>query len=84
MKQLEEWLVHWDELFLNASKVKGKAKKQNDSGAKKAVLLSGTPGIGKTTSAKLISQKLGFQAVEVRLHGLKFIFMLVIFVFLYG
>ncbi|XP_019197822.1 PREDICTED: replication factor C subunit 1 isoform X2 [Ipomoea nil] len=65
VKQLEEWLVHWDELFLNASKVKGKAKKQNDASAKKAVLLSGTPGIGKTTSAKLISQKLGFQAVEV-------------------
>ncbi|XVF00078.1 hypothetical protein REPUB_Repub03eG0254600 [Reevesia pubescens] len=44
---------------------KGKGKKQNDAGAKKAVLLSGTPGIGKTTSAKLVSQMLGFQTSEV-------------------
>ncbi|WRX12715.1 BRCT domain - like 6 [Theobroma cacao] len=46
----------------------GKGKKQNDPGAKKAVLLSGTPGIGKTTSAKLVSQMLGFQTIEVELH----------------
>ncbi|CAH9089081.1 unnamed protein product [Cuscuta epithymum] len=64
VKQLEDWLTHWNEQFLKSSKGKGKSSKQND-GAKRAVLLSGTPGIGKTTSAKLISQKLGFQAVEV-------------------
>ncbi|KAK4482758.1 hypothetical protein RD792_009926 [Penstemon davidsonii] len=28
-------------------------------------LLSGTPGIGKTTSAKVVCQKLGFQTIEV-------------------
>ncbi|KAL0436231.1 UNVERIFIED_CONTAM: Replication factor C subunit [Sesamum radiatum] len=50
VKQLHDWLVNWNEQFLNTGK-KGKGKKQNDSGAKKAVLLSGTPGIGKTTSA---------------------------------
>ncbi|KAK6119830.1 hypothetical protein DH2020_046425 [Rehmannia glutinosa] len=43
---------------------KGKGKKQNDAGAKKAVLLSGTPGIGKTTSAKLVSQMLGFRRLS--------------------
>lgn len=64
VKQLHDWLVHWNEQFLDAGK-KGKGKKQNDSGAKKAVLLSGTPGIGKTTSAKLVSQMLGFQTIEV-------------------
>lgn len=45
--------------------IRKRAKKQNDSGAKKAVLLSGGPGIGKTTSAKVVSQMLGFQAIEV-------------------
>ncbi|KAL2344012.1 hypothetical protein Fmac_005297 [Flemingia macrophylla] len=40
-------------------------KKQNDSGAKRAILLCGTPGIGKTTSAKLVCQELGFQAIEM-------------------
>lgn len=59
VKQLHDWLEKFD----TGSKKKG--KKANDSGAKKAVLLSGTPGIGKTTSAKLVSQMLGFQAVEV-------------------
>ncbi|KAL0757287.1 hypothetical protein Bca101_094955 [Brassica carinata] len=38
---------------LGVLEVKGKGKKLNDAVAKKAVLLSGTPGIGKTTSAKL-------------------------------
>ncbi|KAA8550128.1 hypothetical protein F0562_001812 [Nyssa sinensis] len=64
VKQLHDWLVHWNEQFLNSGN-KGKGKKQNDSGTKKAVLLSGTPGIGKTTSAKLVSQMLGFQTIEV-------------------
>uniref|UniRef100_A0A5B7ACB2 Replication factor C subunit 1 n=1 Tax=Davidia involucrata TaxID=16924 RepID=A0A5B7ACB2_DAVIN len=64
VKQLHDWLVHWNEQFLNSGS-KGKGKKQNDSGTKKAVLLSGTPGIGKTTSAKLVSQMLGFQTIEV-------------------
>ncbi|KAL7605712.1 hypothetical protein Lser_V15G15520 [Lactuca serriola] len=64
VKQLHDWLIHWNDNFLNgASKAKG--KKQSDSGAKKAILLSGTPGIGKTTSAKLVSQMLGFQTIEV-------------------
>ncbi|KAL6341808.1 hypothetical protein AAG906_038052 [Vitis piasezkii] len=48
VKQLHEWLAHWNEQFLHT-----------------AVLLNGTPGIGKTTSAKLVSQMLGFQAIEV-------------------
>ncbi|EPS67744.1 hypothetical protein M569_07025, partial [Genlisea aurea] len=63
VKQLHDWLKSWDEQFLNTGK-KGKGKQQNP-GAKKSVLLSGTPGIGKTTSAKLVSQMLGFQAIEV-------------------
>ncbi|KAL5976334.1 replication factor C subunit 1 [Asimina triloba] len=64
VKQLHDWLAHWDERFLHPSQ-KGKGKKQNDSGSKKAVLMSGSPGIGKSTSAKLVSQTLGFQIMEV-------------------
>ncbi|KAJ7948115.1 Replication factor C subunit 1 [Quillaja saponaria] len=64
VKQLHDWLVRWNEQFLDSGN-KRKGQKPNDSGAKKAVLLSGTPGIGKTTSAKLVSQMLGFQAIEV-------------------
>lgn len=54
----------WDALFLHSGQ-KGKGKKQADSAAKKAVLLSGPPGIGKTTTAKVVSQMLGLQAIEV-------------------
>ncbi|CAA2992856.1 replication factor C subunit 1 [Olea europaea subsp. europaea] len=64
VKQLHDWLSDWNKKFLNTDQ-KGKGKKQNDSGAKKAVLLSGNPGIGKTTSAKLVSQMLGFRTIEV-------------------
>ncbi|KAL5782988.1 hypothetical protein ACOSP7_008017 [Xanthoceras sorbifolium] len=64
INQLHNWLAHWNEQFLDTG-AKRNGKKQNDSSAKKAVLLSGAPGMGKTTSAKLVSQMLGFQAVEV-------------------
>ncbi|WCJ24375.1 Replication factor C subunit 1 [Euphorbia peplus] len=64
VNQLHSWLKNWNQQFLDSGN-KGKSKKQTDSGAKKAVLLSGTPGIGKTSAAKVVSQMLGFQAIEV-------------------
>nr|CAD1822344.1 unnamed protein product [Ananas comosus var. bracteatus] len=64
VKQLHDWLTSWNEQFLQTGQ-KGKSKKQGDSGSKKALLISGSPGIGKSTSAKLVSQMLGFQAIEV-------------------
>ncbi|KAM1941062.1 hypothetical protein ACFX13_028688 [Malus domestica] len=64
VKQLHDWLAHWNEQFLDTGNKKT-GKNPTNSGAKKAVLLSGTPCIGKTTSAKLVSQMLGFQAIEV-------------------
>lgn len=63
VKQLHDWLQHWFEQNLQGRQQKG--KKSSTSNAKKAVLLSGPPGIGKTTSARLISNLLGFEAFEV-------------------
>jgi ABC-type multidrug transport system ATPase subunit len=41
-------------------------KKGNSSNSqKKAVLLSGNPGMGKTTTARLVCQLLGYEALEV-------------------
>ncbi|XP_012572832.1 replication factor C subunit 1 isoform X2 [Cicer arietinum] len=65
VSQLRNWLKGWHEQFSNTGGNKKQGKKLNDPVSKKAVLLSGTPGIGKTTSAKLVCQELGFQAIEV-------------------
>lgn len=64
VKQLHTWLAHWNEKFLDTGS-KRSGKKQNDAGAEKGALLSGSPGMGKTTAAKLVCQMLGFQAIEV-------------------
>ncbi|XP_031254201.1 replication factor C subunit 1-like [Pistacia vera] len=64
VNQLRNWLAHWNEQFLGSG-TKQNGKKKIDPSAKKAVLLSGAPGMGKTTSAKLVTQMLGFQAIEV-------------------
>ncbi|CAO2828348.1 unnamed protein product [Amaranthus hypochondriacus] len=64
VKRLHDWLSHWEEQFLH-NKGKEKGKKQSDAAEKKAVLMSGTPGIGKTTSAKLVSKMLGYETIEV-------------------
>ncbi|KAG0501918.1 hypothetical protein HPP92_001990 [Vanilla planifolia] len=64
VKQLHDWLSNWHKEFVHDGK-KVKGKKQNDSATKKAVLISGSPGIGKSTSAMLVSQMLGFQVIEV-------------------
>lgn len=67
VKQLHDWLANWNKEFLHSAK-KSSGKKLSDSAAKKAVLISGSPGIGKSTSAKLVSQMLGFNVVEVISH----------------
>lgn len=72
MTQLHNWLAHWNEQFLDSAK-KGKGKKQNDPNAKKCVLLSGSPGIGKTTTAKVVCKMLGFEAVEVICSSILFV-----------
>lgn len=72
VSQLRNWLKTWHEQFLDTGNKKH-GKKPTDSNSKKAVLLCGTPGIGKTTSAKLVCQELGFQAIEVATFLVKFI-----------
>lgn len=45
-----------------------RAQKLTADMKKKAVLLSGPPGIGKTTSALIVCRELGFEPVEVSQH----------------
>lgn len=62
VKQVQDWLVQWEKHHGNA--VKGK-KGSSSTSQKKAVLLSGPPGIGKTTTARLVCDLLGYVALEV-------------------
>ena len=54
IKALKDWLLNWQ------SSVQGKRVRVT-----KAILLSGPPGVGKTTSARLVSTQLGYKCFEV-------------------
>ena len=62
VKQVQDWLLQWEKHHGNAAKGK---KGNSSSQQKKAVLLSGNPGMGKTTTARLVCQLLGYEALEV-------------------
>lgn len=69
MNKLKIWLRDWNKNHLGGGK---KAPKPapwgaaNDAGAwAKCALLSGPPGVGKTTTAYLVSKELGFDVVEM-------------------
>ncbi|XP_058119113.1 replication factor C subunit 1 [Anopheles ziemanni] len=66
VQKLTTWLSTW---YKNNDGTKKHAKPnpwaKNDSGAAfKAALLSGPPGVGKTTTATLVCRELGFDTVE--------------------
>ncbi|KAL2610583.1 hypothetical protein R1flu_029156 [Riccia fluitans] len=69
VKQLRDWLQSWEANFGHPVVKAGKGKKRvaatTSPDMKKAVLLSGTPGIGKTTTARLICKELGYEILEV-------------------
>lgn len=65
-KKLMIWLQNWYKNQNGKTKlVKPSPWAKNDNGAYfKAALLSGPPGIGKTTTANIVSKELGFDVVE--------------------
>jgi replication factor C subunit 1 len=67
---LRYWLQDWDNIHLRGKAPSppgtlGKGQKGADPFKKKAVLMSGPPGIGKTSSALILCKELGFTPIEV-------------------
>lgn len=71
MNKLKIWLRDWNKNHMNLNGKKAAAKPApwgvaNDSGAwAKCALLSGPPGVGKTTTAYLVCKELGYDVVEM-------------------
>ncbi|GLV41620.1 Germ line transcription factor 1 [Carabus blaptoides fortunei] len=66
VNKLTNWLQHWYRNHDGHTKLTKPSPwaKNDDGGYFKAALLSGPPGVGKTTTATLVSRKLGFDVVE--------------------
>lgn len=66
---LVEWLKDWDDIHIKGNKKKVKPFKGNWQNAPrvnaKAAMISGPPGIGKTSTARIISANLGFEILEM-------------------
>ena len=71
MNKLKNWLNDWNKNHLHNTGKKAAPKPApwgmaNDNGAwAKAALLSGPPGVGKTTTAYLVAKELGYDVVEM-------------------
>ena len=71
MNKLKIWLNDWNRNHLHTGGKKAASKPApwgaaNDSGAwAKAALLSGPPGVGKTTTSYLVAKELGYDVVEM-------------------
>lgn len=60
IQKLKTWLSNWFENSRRDFKVSG----ADNAGLFRAALISGPPGIGKTTAAHLVAQELGFDVLE--------------------
>ncbi|XP_055871771.1 replication factor C subunit 1-like isoform X2 [Biomphalaria glabrata] len=65
-KKLLHWLKHWHEnIIVKGIKSSGSFFNKGDGAGNRAALLSGPPGIGKTTTATLVCQEAKFSYVEL-------------------
>ncbi|KAG2812258.1 hypothetical protein PC129_g1862 [Phytophthora cactorum] len=64
-RKLKTWLVDWEAMHVKGTKKIPFTTKLSENRGAKTVLLSGPPGIGKTTIANLVSRECGFECTEL-------------------
>ena len=62
--KLGKWLDQWERVHLGDPKKRIKPKHEPQNPSARAALLSGPPGIGKSTMAALLCEQRGFEVVE--------------------
>ncbi|KAK1940127.1 Replication factor C subunit 1 [Phytophthora citrophthora] len=64
-KKLMVWLKDWEAMHVKGTKKVPFTTKLSENRGAKTVLLSGPPGIGKTTIANLVARQCGFECTEL-------------------
>ncbi|KAE8877207.1 hypothetical protein PF005_g6599 [Phytophthora fragariae] len=64
-RKLKTWLVDWESMHVKGTKKIPFTTKLSENRGAKTVLLSGPPGIGKTTIANLVARECGFECTEL-------------------
>lgn len=66
---LTQWLKDWDDVHVKGNKKEVKVMRGNWQNAPrvnaKAAMISGPPGIGKTSTARIVCSELGFETLEM-------------------
>lgn len=73
IKKIAEWLTDWEDVVIKKTLKKDIPVYKNWGGGgfpttsnpnKPAILLSGPPGIGKTTTVRLLASQMGYELIE--------------------
>ncbi|ETI51294.1 hypothetical protein F441_05288 [Phytophthora nicotianae CJ01A1] len=64
-RKLKTWLLDWEAMHVKGTKKVPFSTKLSENRGAKTVLLSGPPGIGKTTIANLVAREVGFECTEL-------------------
>ena len=64
-RQVLRWLKQWDDIVFPGSSSKQIFKDNNDYFHKKVLLITGPPGLGKTTLAHVAARQAGYEPLEI-------------------
>mmetsp|Transcript_37669 Transcript_37669/g.120845 ORF Transcript_37669/g.120845 Transcript_37669/m.120845 type:complete len:770 (+) Transcript_37669:188-2497(+) len=65
VKKLRDWLGSWVKVHLGPVDMRKKVMPSRENPGAKAVLISGPPGIGKTSIATLVAQEMDYEILEL-------------------